>query len=346
MYVYDDSKPKILMVESDVENLILLDEMLKAMDLDIYIAKTGNEALNRINENDFDLILIDVFIPKASAYLVCSKVKQNEKKRDTPVIFLTSLQSHEDKVRGFEFGVDDYLVKPFYQSEVQAKVKLHLQKYAVIKQLKQLLRHSYHELYNPLAIIETSAQMYNMQNDTNKYVDSMHAAAKSLHVIYEDLYYTLSSDKNKSISEDIDITQFLKNRLSFFSLLSEIKGWEFELNFEDELFVQMPNADLQRIVDNSLSNAIKYAFENTKISVSLSDKQNPTFIVTNLGSEIKITEEIFKQGYREAYEQRGMGIGLEIVSSICHKHNIQTEVVSKNKTTSFKYTFSGHRELL
>ena len=65
-----------------------------------------------------------------------------------------------------------------------------------------------------------------------------------------------------------------------------------------------------------------------------------------IGSEIKNTEKIFKQGYREAYEQRGMGIGLEIVSSICHKHDIKTFVKSENKITSFTYIFSKDKELL
>ncbi|MEA3372334.1 MAG: response regulator [Campylobacterota bacterium] len=339
MKTYDGHRSKVLMVDDKVENLILLKTMLEPMNLEFYIAQNGEEALERINENDFDLILLDIVMPGIDGYAVCRIIKQNKKKRDTPVLFLSALHSREDKIKGFESGADDYLVKPLYQLEVVARVQLHLQKRAALKRLQQLLRRSYHELYNPLAIIETSAQMYDVYNAPNKYVDAMHAAAKSLHVIYEDLYYALSPAQSEKVAQKVDLTLFVHERLSFFSLLADIRGITFQLDLPKSMVVFIPDADLQRIVDNTLSNAIKYAFEKSEITITLACDQGVVLNISNQGSEIRDPEQIFTEGYREAYEQSGMGIGLEIVASICHQHEIRTSVVSRNNTTTFTYIF-------
>ena len=340
MKTYETEKPKVLLVDNDVKNLILIKEMLEHMDFEFFVAQDGKEALQRVSENDFDMILLEVVIPTIDGYEVCRQIKANEDKRDTSIIFLSTLQSREDKIKGFTSGADDYLIKPLYQPEVIARVKLHLEKRIMLKRLKQLLRHSFHELYNPLAIIETSAQMYDAYNEPNKYVNAMHAGAKSLHVIYEDLYYALSSHKTEDIDKPINVAPLIQDRIDFFTLLADVKGISFEVELADEIYILVPLVDIQRVIDNTISNAVKYAFENTTISIVLSNINDTLLSVSNQGINIKDTEQIFTKGYREAYEHSGMGIGLEIVSSICHHYNIGTFVKSQNNITTFTYKFS------
>ena len=344
MKTYEIYRPKVLIVDKDVENLILLKSMLDSMEFDLFIAKNGKEALGRVEQNNFDLILMDTLMPDMDGYEVCRKIRGNENKNDVSIIFLSTMQSRENKMKGFSSGGDDYLTKPLYQPEVIARVKLHLEKHMIVKRLKQLLRHSYHELYNPLAIIETSAQMYDAKNPPNKYVNAMHAASRSLHLIYEDLFYALSSQKNEDIKDSINLGNLINERISFFSLLADVKGITFNLNIANDIFILIPQFDLQRIIDNTISNAIKYSFENTVITINLLHDANITFSVGNVGSEIQDTDKIFTLGYREAYEQSGMGIGLEIVASICSHYNIKTFVVSKNNVTIFKYIFDTEEE--
>ena len=341
METYNSFKPKILIIDESIKNLILIKSTLQLLDVEFFIAQNAEEAIQRSNNSEFDLIMVDTMIQDLNAYELCKKIKNDPKKSDTSIIFLSAAQSREDKVKGFKAGADDYLIKPLYHVEVLARVKVHLQKHMMIKQLKQLLRHSYHELYNPLAVIETSAQMYDASNKPNKYVNAMHAAAKSLHIIYEDLYYALSSNKEKETNERIDFVNLLKDRVSFFTLLAEVKSLTFELHIEEDIFVFIPAYDLQRIIDNTISNAIKYAFEDSIINVTLSRNNNIDFSVSNIGSNIKDSNKIFTQGYREAYEQNGMGIGLEIVSSICNRYAVNTSVVSKDNKTRFTYTFNN-----
>lgn len=101
----------------------------------------------------------------------------------------------------------------------------------------------------------------------------------------------------------------------------------------------MREEDLLRIIDNTISNAIKYGNLGSQITINISNQDEYViFECINKGLPIANPEKIFSKGYREGYEKIGMGIGLEIVSSICNDYNIKTDVTSINSNNSFKYT--------
>jgi two-component system, sensor histidine kinase and response regulator len=342
MFHYNPDTPKVLLVDDKVRNLILIKKMLEPLDLDIYVANNGNEAIKRVDEVDFDMILLDIVMPDINGYDVCRQIKRSSREKDISILFMSALRTHEDKIKGFESGADDYIIKPLYEKEVLARVQLHLKKRWKIKYLKTLLKRSYRELYNPLGVIETSAEMYGYSHPKNRYVDAMYAASKSLHLIYEDLYYALDSKKTVPKSEIIDIASFLKKRIEYFTLMAEVKNIRIELEAQSSSTVEIVSADLQRIIDNTISNAIKYSYENTLVRIHLSDNPKMMLRITNHGSTIINPHYIFTEGYREAYDTIGMGIGLEIVASICRRHNIDAEVVSAEGVTTFIYTFKRY----
>jgi two-component system, sensor histidine kinase and response regulator len=339
MFDYKPDKPKIMLVDDKVRNLIFIKKILESFDLDIYVAQNGKEAIKRANEVDFDMILLDILMPDIDGYDVCRQIKNTAPEKDISILFMSALHTQEDKIKGFESGADDYIVKPLYEQEVLARVQLHLKKRWAMKYLKTLLKSSYHELYNPLSVIKTSAEMYGYRHPKNRYVDAMYAASKSLHLIYEDLYYALGSKKEIPKSESIDVANFLKKRVKYFTLIAEVKKIRIELEAQSSSTIEIVSADLQRIIDNTLSNAIKYSFENTLIQIHLSENPKLKLKITNHGSTIINPHYIFTEGYREAYETIGMGIGLEIVASVCKRHDIDAEVVSAEGVTAFTYTF-------
>lgn len=342
MFEYKPDRPKVLLVDDHVQNLVLIKNILAPLDLDLYVAKTGGEALTRVAQIDFDMILLEVQMNDMDGYEICRHIKSTVPENDLSILFMSELQTHEDKAKGFESGADDYLVKPFYEKEIFARVQLHLKKRSVIKYLKGLLKRSYHELYNPLSVIKTSAEMYGYHHPKNCYVDTMHAAAKSLHLIYEDLYYALGSKKKAPHRNDVvDLAAFLRKRVDYFGLLAEVKNIRIELESEALCAIEIASTDLQRIIDNTISNAIKYSFENTTIRISLKKNSKITLRVTNQGSTIINPHYIFTDGYRESYDTVGMGVGLEIVASICQRQHIRAKVESSEGTTTFTYTFQG-----
>jgi two-component system, sensor histidine kinase and response regulator len=340
MFTYYSESPKVLLADNNILNILRIKDILAPIDLDLYIANTGEEVLMRVSQTNFDMIILESFMPDSDVYELCREIKNNELENDTTILFISESQTNEEKEKWFECGGDDYLIKPFYEKEVLTRVKIHLKKHSVIKHLKSLLKHSFHELYNPLTIIKTSAEMYGYRYPKNTYVDTMHAAAKSLHLIYEDLYYALETKKTAPHQNDvIDLSGFLRKRLEYFTLLAEVKKIRIELDAKEMYFIEIISSDLQRIIDNTISNAIKYSFENSIINISVSKKSKIILKVTNRGNTIINPNSIFSDGYREAYNTIGMGIGLEIVSSICQRLNIIANVESSEGTTVFTYTF-------
>ncbi|MFW6001502.1 MAG: response regulator transcription factor [Halanaerobium sp.] len=96
---------------------------------DIYEAEDGEKALQLFNEKDFDLIILDLMLPKISGEEVCKKIRQVS---DIPIIMLTAKSSEENKVEGFNFGADDYITKPFSPRELALRVN------AVLRRTKNI----------------------------------------------------------------------------------------------------------------------------------------------------------------------------------------------------------------
>ncbi len=338
MILEELDRPKVLIVDDQPENLAIIADMLKDVRVELFVASSAKEALLRIEPNAIDLILLDVVMPEMDGYSLCETIKFNPKTKDVAVIFTSVLYGVEDKLKGFACGADDYLSKPMIREELVAKVSLHLHKIMVFKSLKQLLRRSYHELYNPLAIINTSLEMQEITYGLSRYMEAISAGSKTLQLVYDDLYYSLSETKKEGMVEKVDMAKFVGERVRFFASLAHVKKIAIEFVGEEESFVWMRKVDLLRVVDNTLSNAVKYAKSSTTIVIKvLSLKDSVELSCQNSGADIKNPNRIFEDGYRENFEQIGMGIGLEIVATICSAYKIVPKVTSFDSITKFTY---------
>ena len=338
MILNEFDRPRVLIVYDQAENLVILADMLKAAQVDIFVASSAKDALQRLEANSIDLVLLDVVMPDVDGYSVCETIKSNPKTKDVVVIFVSVLYGVEDKLKGFAKGADDYLFKPLIERELVARVSLHLHKIIVFKSLKRLLRRSYHELYNPLAVINTSLEMHDIKHGPSRYTDSIAAASKTLQLAYNDLYYSLNDAKREAGVVKIDLAKFVGERIDFFASLANIKNIAIDIVADDESYVWMREVDLLRVVDNSLSNAVKYAKMDTVILVRVVNSGDSVeFSCQNSGANIKNPNRVFEDGYREGFDQIGMGIGLEIVASICRAYGIAPNVASSNAITKFAY---------
>ena len=119
-------RPKILFVDDIPMNIKVLVEALKE-DYKVTFARSGPEALDFAqNDSPPDLILLDIMMPDMDGYEVCRRLKENEKTRDIPVIFVTALDEEDDETRGLAAGAVDFITKPFSLPIVRARVKTHL----------------------------------------------------------------------------------------------------------------------------------------------------------------------------------------------------------------------------
>ena len=127
---------KILLVDDDSKNLQIAMSILK--DYNVIYAQSGEKALELLEKNQFDLILLDVVMPIMNGYEVCSNMKKNEKTKKIPVIFLTVKDDEKDIVKGFELGAVDYIIKPFYSEVLLKRVEVHLKLASAMNEIEQI----------------------------------------------------------------------------------------------------------------------------------------------------------------------------------------------------------------
>ena len=115
------SKPNILIVEDDVLMSQYLESLLK-QDYNITKAYNGKEAIEILHKHSFDLISSDVMMPEMDGFTFREQINRDPRIGDTPFIMLTARNLEEDKIRGFQLGIDDYLTKPFSPKELRARI--------------------------------------------------------------------------------------------------------------------------------------------------------------------------------------------------------------------------------
>jgi CheY-like chemotaxis protein len=103
---------RILVVDDDEMVLMALDELLKGEGYEIETASSGAEALKRLDQNGYDLLMFDVIMPEMDGFTLCKRVREKERYKELPIVFLTAKSRDEDRIRGLEAGANLFLSKP------------------------------------------------------------------------------------------------------------------------------------------------------------------------------------------------------------------------------------------
>jgi two-component system cell cycle response regulator len=114
---------RVLIVDDIPSNVRLLDARLSAEYFEVVTAASGREALQKCEEQDVDIVLLDVMMPEMDGFEVCSRLKANPKTHHIPVLMITALDQPSDRVRGLDVGADDFLTKPVDDVQLMARVK-------------------------------------------------------------------------------------------------------------------------------------------------------------------------------------------------------------------------------
>lgn len=148
------SPARVLVVDDTPQNVKLLADILGARGFVAITASNGEEALARVAGERPDIVLLDVMMPGLSGYDVCRRIRADPATALLPIVLVTSLDPHEERVKGIEAGADDFLSKPIHQAELLARVRSLLR----IKALQDEVRRQADELREWNAMLEARVQ--------------------------------------------------------------------------------------------------------------------------------------------------------------------------------------------
>ena len=347
-----DKKYTVLIIDDKKENLKYLNEILKEENYNIKASTDAMFAINSSKINPPHLILLDIKMPDLTGFEVCNLLKNEESLKDIPIIFISALDDIESKVKALNIGGVDYITKPFEKEEVKARIKTQLKifesKQTISKLLEQqdfFLKKIIHEMNTPLSIISLNIDSLESQLGPKEQFETIKASSKSLSSIYNDLYYLSKKEKRISEPTNINLVRFLSSRVAFFDEMANVKNIDITLDIHNEFNIFMDSYELERVIDNTLSNAIKYGFEDSNIDIILDvqeDMQENIYRleIKNEGIQIANTKTIFDAYYQQKDKNIGFGLGLSIVKDICNKYEIDINVTSLDNQTSFSYIFA------
>jgi len=342
---FDPSKFNILMVDDTPFNLQVLGQLLKNTGYQIEYATSGANALKWLELKEFDIVLLDIMMPEMDGYEVCQKIRNQERLKELPVIFLTAKDDKTSLVKAFETGGQDYITKPFDTNELLARVRTHIE-----------LKHSKEQL-----------------NSINKTLEAkVEERTKELQIANEQL---LSLDKTKMnflniISHEIRtplngimcFTELLKSNiesehlLQYIQLLKEsaLRLEEFSKNAMHITNLQSTNyplklkkTNLSSVINNICTKYISFIDEkNIKIKKDLktkdfqSDEELVTICLSKIihnaikyspnNSEIKIRASYNDNNHIVTINDMGPGFSSNILNNLFSMFAPGQEFVDQN----------------
>ncbi len=345
------TKQTILIVDDLSENVDILISLLSQYDL--VTALDGESALEVMQEEEIDLILLDIMMPIMDGFEVCTRLKADVKTAKIPVIFLSAKAESKDIQKGFELGAVDYVTKPFNPYELSARVKTHLKLYAYEKDLQtqiavaiekdkrkqqtiyaqakqaalgEQLSYIAHQWKQPLA----SLSAYNILQLTKLHMDvalSKEEQIENLNKIEHLIQFmsnTIDTFKdfyaNTTKKSDFSIKDTLEKVLTISAATLTHNNVDFDIQSETEILYNAQENEVMQAIFSIINNAIKI-FELRKTihpQLHFTIHNNTLIIEDNGGGIEKAVLNTLFQAFVSTTE--GSGVGLYIAKEMIEKN--------------------------
>lgn len=297
---------KILLVDDNIQNLELLDAHLTVSRYNTISCTNGFDALIMAEQEQPDLIILDVMMPKIDGFEVCRKLKASSFTKMIPIIMLTALKDVDSKIKGMEAGAEEFLSKPFNKLELLTKVKSLLKikflhedlensnsdlKTALnnLKQLEDvkndLIHMLVHDLKNPLHGISLSLslvveeQVGPLNLEQKEFVRDAKMGAESLLRMVNDLLDVtkMEESKMKLIYEAFNINTLISAVIDSLDIMAQENNISVTLSTVEPFSLTADKNIVERILINLLSNAIKHSYSDHSVEIS-SYKDNGSIV--------------------------------------------------------------------
>ncbi len=329
-----DVSDKILIVDDNLSNIKILRERLE--DYDLMVAESGQQALEIAAEFKPDLIMLDIMMPGMDGYEVCRHVRAQPQMGTPKIIMVSAKAMREERLRGYEVGADDYIVKPFDGQELLAKVQVYLRLKSTeefnaelqkqVAEQTEVLRDAKnaaeaanraknefvstmtHELRNPLTTIIGCTDLVKIDplNDKQvKYVNLIRQGANHLASLVSDIFDVVKIDRNVVELEvtAFPVTGFIESTVDMMQKQLQEKELDVKVFVTPSLInLTGDNRRCRQILLNLLSNAIKYSDKGSVIEISAEDVSDSVAKISIKDTGIGIREEDREKLFSEFYQ--------------------------------------------
>ena len=288
------SEYKILIVDDVMSNVLLLKVLLTNEKFAIATAINGRQALEQVEKENPDLVLLDVMMPDMSGFEVAQHLKSNPNTADIPIIFLTALNSTADIVKGFQVGANDFISKPFNKEEliirVTHQISLVAAKRLILSKTEELQRtiagrdklYSViaHDLRSPMGSIKMVLNMLILNLPSEKIGAEMYELLTMANQTTEDVFSLLDNllkwtksqiGKLNVVYQDVDLVEVTDGVIEIFSMVASLKKIRIHEMKPEKMMVNADIDMLKTVVRNLLSNAIKFSKENSEVLVKMEE---------------------------------------------------------------------------
>lgn len=353
----DLSDSVVLVVDDVPENLDILVELLGEL-YEVIVATDGASALEILNQQRIDIVLLDIMMPDIDGFEVCARVKADPNLTDIPVIFVSAMDETVDKLRGLELGGVDYITKPFQPEEVLARTKTHLTLYRLHKESEvarllaeranevksRFIAAMSHELRTPLSAILGFDELLlsegfgPLNEKQRRYADLIQNNAEQLIGLVNNVLDIAQADTGRMelFLEELSLDNAIQLPIDLVSSHAHKKGVTIHLDANIETF-HADEKKIRQVMLNLLDNAIRFTEAETTINVEAKrDNGLVRISVQDHGPGIqeKKRESIFAdfgtfEDPGDEYSM-GTGLGLPLVRRLVQMHGgrigLDTEV--------------------
>lgn len=367
-------KSKILIVDDQMDSIHLVMTVLDHYE--ISYALSGKEALKMIAKSEYDLILLDVFMPELNGFDTCIEIRKESKYNNIPVIFLTADHDILSITKGFDVGGQDYIHKPYNSKELQARVRNNLlvrnytkdletkfirekeknrerdtilfQEFKM-SQMGQAFSMIVHQWKQPLGSISTLAGALKLFSKRDE-LDGSYVTEKALKIEKSVSYLSDTMDtfkdffKLKSDFEEVTIGTLIDNSLLLIKHVIKKSDTHIDINISKEdldyQFLTIPNELIQVflvILQNSMDIFLKKKISGTiTISFKREEKFMQLVVEDDAGGIKDANLEKIFDLYFTTKGNEGSGLGLYMVKEIIKEH-LDGEIKAENSEKGMKF---------
>ena len=288
------SEYKILIVDDVMSNVLLLKVLLTNEKFAIATASNGRQALEQVEKENPDLVLLDVMMPDMSGFEVAQHLKSNPQTAEIPIIFLTALNSTADIVKGFQVGANDFISKPFNKEEliirVTHQISLVAAKRLILSKTEELQQTIIgrdklysviaHDLRSPMGSIKMVLNMLILNLPSETIGSEMYELLTMANQTTEDVFSLLDNllkwtksqiGKLNVVYQDVDLVEVTDGVIEIFSMVASLKKIRIHEMKPEKMMVNADIDMLKTVVRNLLSNAIKFSKENSEVLVKMEE---------------------------------------------------------------------------